>query len=314
MKNLSLDDFALFVQVAALQSLSAAARERNVAASHVSRALARIEEACDLRLAHRTTHNLSLTDEGEVFLEYAQRMVEEHRQLQASLGSRSKAVSGTVHISVSQLLAQYVLTSRFAALRTLHPDLHVNLHIDDRLVSMAHEGIDIAVRAGIPPADTLIARSLGRHGRALYAAPNYLRKHGTPRTPADLASHSLIGNTAVPAHNRWNFLVDGVRTAVDVRGQICVNSSAAVVSLALAGAGIARINDVVGRELVREGRLKPVLARYGVPGEYAIYAAILAGRHRAPKIRATMDYLQTCFAAFIQTAPAGVPKKGGASA
>lgn len=303
MKNLSLDDFALFVHIATEQSLSAVARDRGVAASHVSRALARIEAACELRLVHRTTHNLSLTDEGEIFLEHAQHVVDEHRQLQASLGSRSKAISGTVHISVSQLLAEYVLTARFAALRALHPELHVNLHIDDRLVSMAHEGIDIAVRAGVPPAETLIARPLGRHGRALYAAPAYLRKHGSPQTPADLSSHSLIGNTAVPSHNQWDFLVKGKRSTLNVRGQISVNSSAAVVSLALAGAGIARINDVVGRELVRQGRLKPVLARYGVPGEHAIYAAILAGRHRAPKIRATMDYLQTCFADFIQTAP-----------
>ncbi len=298
MKNLNLDDFSLFVQIAAAQSLSVVARERNVAASHVSKALARIEAECKLRLAHRTTHSLSLTDEGEVFLEYAQHIVDEHRQMQGSLGGRSKSVSGTVRISVSQLLAEHLLIERLAGLRTLHPDLSVDLHIDDRMVSMAQEGIDIAVRAGVPPAETLIARPLGKHGRALYAAPAYLKKQGTPRTPADLMSHTLIGNTAVPTHNQWDFLVDGIHTCVTVRGQMRVNSSAAVVSLALAGAGIARINDVVGRRLVEQGRLKPVLERYGVPGEHLIYAVILAERHRAPKIRATMDYLQTCFSAF----------------
>ncbi len=298
MKNLSLDDFAIFVEIAQAQSLSVVARQRDVAASQISKALSRIEAQCKLRLAHRTTHNLSLTDEGEVFLEHAQSILAEHHQLQAQLGSRSKAVIGSVNLSVSQLLAEHVLIARLPGLRALHPDLHLDLHIDDRLVSMAEEGIDIAVRAGVPPAETWITRTLGRHGRALYAAPAYLKKHGTPRTPDDLASHSLIGNSAAPAHNRWDFLVDGVATSVAVRGQTRVNSSAAVVSLALAGAGIARINDVVGRRLVEEGRLKAVLARYGVPGEHQIYAAILAERHRAPKIRATMDYLQTCFAAF----------------
>jgi DNA-binding transcriptional LysR family regulator len=298
MKNLTLDDFLLFVEIATAQSLSVVARERDLPASHVSRALARIEAQCGLRLAHRTTHSLSLTDEGEVFLEYAQRFVSEHQQLSGSLGSRRRSVSGTVHISVSQLFADYLLIEQLPGLRTLHPDLTINLHIDDRLVSMAQEGIDIAVRAGVPPADTWVARPLGRHGRALYASPAYLKKHGTPRTPADLAAHSLVGNTAVASHNQWDFLVDGVRTALPVQGQIRVNSSAAVVALALAGAGIARINDVVGRQLVEQGRLKPVLARYGVPGEHLVYAAILAERYRAPKIRATMDYLQTCFSAF----------------
>ncbi|MBX3653576.1 MAG: LysR family transcriptional regulator [Ramlibacter sp.] len=298
MNQLTLDDFALFVRVAALQSLSAAARERNVAASQVSRALARIEAGAGARLAHRTTHGLSLTDEGELFLEHAQRILMEHHQLQDQLGGRRGTVSGTVHIGVSQLLAQYVLIPHLASLRQKHPQLHVNLHVDDRLVGMADEGLDIAVRAGIPPPDTVIARPLGSHGRALYAAPAYLRRHGTPRTPHDLQDHMLIGNTASPSHNRWTFDIDGEPLTLTVAAPLRVNSSAAVVSLALAGAGIARINDVLGRQLVEQGLLKPVLARHGVPGEHPIYAAILAERHRATRIRATMDYLEACFAAF----------------
>ncbi|MEO7643312.1 MAG: substrate binding domain-containing protein, partial [Ramlibacter sp.] len=209
-------------------------------------------------------------------------------------------VSGTVHISISELLAEHVLIPRLPGLRAAHPDLSVTLHVDDRLVGLADEGIDIAVRAGVPPAGTMIVRPLGSHGRALYAAPSYLRKHGSPRTPAELKQHTLIGNTASPGHNHWGFLVDGAPVTLVVAAQLRVNSSSAVVSLALAGAGIARINDVLGRHLVKEGRLRPVLARFGVPGEHNIHAGILAERHRAPKIRATMDYLETCFAAFLR--------------
>ena len=298
MKNLSLDDFALFIEVAKAQSLSKVARDRQVAASHVSKHFARIEEKSQLLLAHRTTHSLSLTDDGEVFLEHAQRLVAEHAQLQASMGDRSQVVSGTVRISVSQLFAQYVLIPRLAELRSKHPDLHVDLHIDDRLVNMAYEGIDIALRAGVTPADTLIVRHLGSHGRALYAAPGYLKKHGSPRTPGDLLAHCLITNTVVAAHNRWQFSVGGQTVVQEVRGQVRVNSSAAVVSLCLAGAGIGRINDVVGQQLSLQGLLKPVLPRYLMLDEYPVYAAILAERHRAPKIRATMDFLALCFAAF----------------
>ena len=304
MKNLSLDDFALFIEVATAQSLSKVARGRQVAASHVSRHFARIEAQCDLLLAHRTTHSLSLTDDGEVFLEYAQRIVQEHTQLQGSMGARSRAVSGMVRISISQLFAQYVVIPSLAELRAKHPDLQVDLHIDDRVVNMAYEGIDIAVRAGVPPLDTVIARSLGSHGRALYAAPAYLKKHGIPRQPSDLQSHSLITNSAVAAHNRWQFLVKGQAIEERVAGQVRVNSSAAAVSLAVAGAGIGRVNDVVGQQLVLQRQLKPVLNRYRAPDQYPVYAAILAERHRAPKIRATMDFLELCFAAF-KTAKAG---------
>ena len=303
MKNLNLDDFALFIEVAAAQSLSKVARSRQVAASHISRHLAHIEAECHLRLAHRTTHSLSLTDDGEVFLEYAQRIAQEHAQLRGSLTTRAQAVNGTVRISISQLMAQYVVIPRLAGLRAQHPGLCVDLHIDDRLVNMAYEGIDLAVRAGLPPADTVIARDLGSHGRALYAAPAYLKKHGTPRTPADLPAHSLITNTAVAVHNRWQFLVKDQTIHHEVRGQVRVNSSAAVVSLALAGAGIGRINDVVGDHLVLQGQLKPVLARYKLPQQYPVYAAILAERHRAPKIRATADFLVLCFEAFKPQEP-----------
>ena len=298
MKNLSLDDFVLFVEVASAQSLSKVARDRQVAASQVSRHFARIEAECGLRLAHRTTHSLSLTDDGEVFLEYARRIAQEQAHLQSSMGARSHAVSGLVRISISQLFAQYVVIPRLAELEAKHPELHVDLHIDDRLVNMAHEAMDVAVRAGVAPAGTVIARSLGSHGRALYAAPAYLKKYGVPRLPADLKAHRLITNSAVAAHNRWQFLVGGNATVQQVQGHVRVNSSAAVVSLAITGAGIARINDVVGQLLVMGGQLKPVLARHTAPSQYPVYAAILAERHRAPKIRATMDFLAQCFTAF----------------
>ncbi len=304
MNGLKLDDFALFVQIATAGSLSTVARDRNVAASGISRALGHIEAECGLRLVRRTTHGLSLTGEGEVFLEYAKRFLAERSLLQDSLGVRGKSASGTVRISVAQLLAEYVLIPGLAQLRNLYPDLHLDIQIADGVVNMAHDGIDIAIRAGVSPAGTMIARSLGKHGRALYAAPAYLAEYGVPRKPDDLHAHSLITNTATHSHNHWSFLIDGKEITRPMQGRFRVNNSAAVVSMALAGVGIARINDVLGRELVRQGKLKPVLAAFCVPGEYQIYAAILAERNRAQKIRATMDYLKTCFAAFTHKAGA----------
>lgn len=306
MDKLSLDDFHLFSRIAATQSLSEVARERNIAASQVSRALRKMETECGLRLAHRSTHGLSLTDEGEVLLEYALRILDEQRQLRDHIGQRSGSVSGVVHIGVGQLLAEHVLIPQLARLRAQHPALAVRLQIDDRVSSMVDEGLDIAVRAGIPPTGTVVARLLGTHGRALYAAPAYLRQHGTPRTPDDLERHTLIANTAAQSHNRWDFTVGDKLVSRDNLGHLRVNSSSAVVSLALAGAGIARINDVLGDALVEAGRLKPVLATQTVAGQHHIHAVVLATRDRAPKIRATMEFLQTCFAAF-RPLPAAQP-------
>lgn len=298
MNDLNLDDFLLFVQVANAQSFSTVARDRDVAPSYVSRRMARIEAACGLRLAHRTTHSLSLTEEGEVFLEHSRRILDEFDQLQDGIGGRGKSVSGVVRISVSQLLAEYVLIPRLHKLAELHAGLFVDLQVEDRLVDMADESIDIAIRAGAEPAQAAIARTLGTHGRALYASPAYLRKWGTPKSIDELSAHRLISNAATSSHNRWEFNGDGAPVTLDVKGNVRVNNSASVVSLALRGAGIARINDVVGNALVEEGRLRPVLGKLIVPGSSPVYAVILSTRHRAPKILAAMDFLQSCFSEF----------------
>lgn len=302
MKNLTLDDFALFTEIAAARSLSVAARDRHVTASQISRALSRIEAQCELSLAHRTTHGLSLTNDGEIFLAHARQMLEAGQRLEDGLGVRRRSVSGTVRVSVSQLLAKHALIPQVARLAQLHPDLQLELHLDDRMANMAHDAVDVAVRANIAPSETMIASCLGEHGRALYASPAYLRQNGVPLSPASLTSHRLIGNLATPSHNRWQFAVDGVQTSLEVTGHFRVNSSAAVVSLALQGAGIARLNDVVGDGLVAQGRLVKVLPAHVISGTYAIYAVVLAERRRAPRIRATVDFLRTCFADFATRA------------
>jgi DNA-binding transcriptional LysR family regulator len=298
MNDLTLDHFALFVQIAAAQSLSDVARARNVPVSRISRALTHMEAQSGQHLFRRTTHGLSLTSEGDIFLEHARSFVAERSSLEDRLASRTRIVSGRVRISIAALLAEHVLIPKLGLLRTEHPDLHVDLHVSDGLADMANDGIDILVRAGVEPGDAVIAHQLGKHGRALYASPSYIATHGAPSHPDELDKHSVITNIAAPLHNHWTFLLDNQPATRVMRGAIQVNNSAAVVSLALAGAGIARFNDVLGRELVRQGRLQPVLATQSSPGEFLIHAAILANRKRAPKIRVCADWLKQCFAHF----------------
>ncbi|MDP3654965.1 MAG: LysR family transcriptional regulator [Rhodoferax sp.] len=314
MKELNLDDFALFVQIAAAHSFSTVARERNVAASRISRGMARIEAACGLRLAHRTTHSLSLTEEGEIFLDHARRILDEYAQLRDGFGGRTQHIVGTVRISVSQLLAEYVLIPKLHILGAQHPGLTIELQVEDRVVDMADESIDIAIRAGVDPAQASVAQTLGCHGRALYASPAYLRKHGTPKCADDLSAHRLISNASTRTHNQWNFQANGASTVVNIKGNVQVNSSASVVALALAGAGIARINDVVGQFLVEQGKLKPVLSKVVVPGSNSIYAVILSTRHRAPKVLATMGFLKSCFGLFAKQPMAQCPAYTGNNA
>ena len=285
--QIQLADAALFIRITELGSLSAAARERNSPVSQVTRALVRLEANCGLRLLHRSTHGLSLTDEGDTFLAYARRLVETAAELASELGDRPAGPSGGVRISVSSLLAETVIAPGLAGLYARHPQSHLDIAADDRLADMARDGIDIAVRTGKPASDTVVARQIGSHGRGLYAAPAYLAQRGTPRHPDELAQHHLLASSVTPALNRWP-RVEG--DDLSVRGQTRTDNTAVMMALARHGVGIARLNDLLARPLVQSGALVPVLPEHFASTPTPIYAVMLPERQRLPKIRACIDY------------------------
>ncbi len=291
--QLQLDDVALFTRIAELGTLSAAARERDVPVSQVTRSLARLEAACGARLMHRNTHGLSLTDEGDTFVTYARRLLDTTAELSSELTGKISGPSGWVRISVSPVIAQMLIAPSLNGLYQRHPQLDIDLCADDRMADMAREGIDIAIRTGTPNSETLVARQIGRFSRSLYAAPAYLAAFGTPQHPDDLPQHRLIGNSASPTLNHW-LLASGKGQEVLVQGHTRTDNSAVVLALAQQGVGIARLMDVLAQPLVASGALVPVL-----PGEFSkvqepIYAVMLQERHRLPKIRACIDYWAQC--------------------
>lgn len=288
--QLQLDDVALFTRIAELGSLSAAAREREVPVSQVTRSLARLEAACGVRLLHRSTHGLSLSDEGDIFLGHARRLLDTADELAADIGAQHASPGGWVRVSVSALLAECVLAPSLGALYQRHPQLHIDIRADDRMADMARDGIDIAIRTGTPRNDTLVARQIGTHGRTLYAAPAYLAAFGMPASVEDLQHHRLIANSVSPALNRW--ALDGAHgaKALQVKGHTRCDSSALHLSLVLHGVGLARLNDLMVQPLVRQGRLVPLLQEHFAREAIPIYAVTLQARQRLPKIRACIDY------------------------
>lgn len=294
--SLTLDDFALFARVAELRNLSAVARERAVPPSQVSRALGRIEERCRARLVHRTTHGLSLSDEGDVVAAHGALLLANMQALAAELDERRADPSGLVRIATSPVLAVHLLPGLEPLLQR-HPRLRLEIAADDRLVDMAREGIDIAVRTGTPVADGLVARPIGEHSRALFAAPSYLQRHGTPSHPDELARHRLIANSANPALNRWLFRVNGIERELKVPGVLRSDNTGIVLAMVLAGLGIGRLNRVIVAPHVAAGRLRPLLQPFIEHQASPIYAVMLPDRQRLPKVRACVDHLAAWFAA-----------------
>lgn len=287
--QIQLDDVALFVRIVELGTLSAAARERNVPVSQVTRSLARLEAVCGVRLLHRSTHGLSLTDEGDTFLAYARGLLDSTAQLQADLSGKISGPSGWVRVSVSPILAQSVIVPSLNSLYERHRQLHIEIAADDRIVDMARDGIDIAIRTG-SLSETLVARQIGELTRALYAAPAYVAQFGLPRSADDLLQHRLIANSAAPALNLWAMGSGKHLREFAVQGHTRTDNTAIVLALALHGVGIARVIDLVARPLVASGALVPVL-----PGQFStepvpMYAVMLQERHRLPKIRACIEH------------------------
>lgn len=290
MKELAFDDLQLFARVAELGTLSAVARERDAPVSQVSRSLARIEKTCGARLIHRSTHGLSLTPEGAIFLDYCQRLCGTLDELEGEFASKSREASGLVRVAVSSVIAQYQLLPSLQGLVQRHPQLRLALEVSDRLVDMARDGIDIAIRTSVNLPETAVARQIGTLGRALYATPGYLASAGTPTHPDDLRQHRLITNSAVTQLNHWPFLADGKRTMVVADGQLRANDTNMVASMTLEGLGIARLSTISAVPLVRQKRLVPVLADCIDPQPMPIYAVTAGTRHRLPKIKACIDY------------------------
>lgn len=290
MDGLSFDALKLFVRVAALGSLSAVARERDVPVSQVSRALARMEKTCAVRLIHRSTHGLSLTAEGETFLDYCQRLTGTLEELQADFSAHAQEVKGAVRVAASTVIAQYLLLPSLPGLRAQHPGLRVALEVGDQLVDLARDGIDIAIRTGTSLPETMVARRMGGLGRGLYAAPAYAEQHGLPQHPNELCRHPLIVNSAAPHLNHWPFVIDGKTVKRPQVGDWSTNDTGLATSMALQGLGIARLATVVAEPLVRQQKLVPVLPSFVDPQVVPLYAVMASTRQRLPKIKACIDY------------------------
>jgi len=338
--QLQLDDVALFARIAELGTLSAAARERDVPVSQVTRALARLEAACGVRLLHRSTHGLSLTDEGDTFLAYGRQLLGTTEELAAELHGKLSGPSGWVRVSVSPVLAQIVIAPSLNALYDRYPQLHVDISADDRMTDMARDGIDIAIRTGGPHSETVVARQIGEYSRQLYAAPSYLARHGTPTHPDDLLRHRLLGNSSYPVLNRWPLpaadgappasatgtagrarpatagsamAVAGKARELLVSGHTRTDNSAVTLMLALQGVGIARLMDLLAQPLVQRGELVPVLAGQLPCARVPVHAVMLQERHRLPKIRACIDYWAEHLAGLMPAvAPTMAPPSAGA--
>ena len=290
----ALHEMAVFARVVAAGSLSAAARELSLSTAMVSRRLAALEARLGVRLLHRTTRSLHLTDEGATYYENCARVLAEIEEADAAVSAGRQEPRGTLRVALPASFGnQYVapLMPRFAA---QYPALKLALSLSDRSVNLVEEGFDLAIRIAALADSSLAARKLAPNRRVVCASPAYLRAHGTPRTPEELLQHNCL--LAYDFNATWEYKgPDGRSGAVRLVGRYVCDNWEVLREWALAGMGIALKSTWDVRRHLEDGSLVSLLPGYTFDTDVAIYAVYPHRRHLPAKTRAFIDFLASSF-------------------
>lgn len=291
-------DLAFFSTLARQPSLALAAPQLGISAPAVSRRLAKLEARLGVRLLNRTTRRLSLTPEGERYLEEGERLMREIAALEASLAQGREQPRGLLRINATFGFGRRHLAPALADFARAWPEVEAVLQLSDRPLDLTAEAFDLGIRFGAPPDARVLARKLASNRRLLCAAPAYLAQAGTPRQPRDLLGHACIvirENEA--AFNNWQLSDGRQQQTIKVRGPLSANHGEIAVDWALAGLGVLLRSewDVAG--YLRSGELVRVLPDWQ-GSEADIHAVYPQRHHLSATVRVFIDFLAARFAAY----------------
>lgn len=280
---------ASLVRVTETGSFSAVARERDISKAAIARQIAFLEKHFGVRLLHRTTRKLSLTDDGRMLLGFARPVLDGVDAMEAALGKQSALPIGLVRVGIMVAASQF-LAPRLPSLLAARPGLKVELVVSDVLGDMIEDRLDLALRVGEISDASVIARRIGTAARVAVTAPSYIEKHGRPAIPVELASHICIVHDVGPESDMWTFAGPAGPETVRVSGGLLASDGSAVHLAARAGYGIASLPLVQVVDDLRNGELVRVLGEYPSPG-LPFSLVYSSRRHLAPRTRVVMEFI-----------------------
>ncbi|QFU15564.1 LysR family transcriptional regulator [Microvirga thermotolerans] len=285
----------VFARVAALGSFSAAARALGLSQTMVTKHVASLEERLGIKLLHRSTRRLVLTEGGRHYLAAVERILADIEEAETSAGLDRVEPRGTLRLNAPVTFGFREIAPALSEFSRLYPAVNVDLGLADRYVDLIEEGWDLAIRIGRLKDSSLVVRRLAPCRVAVCAAPSYLAEHGEPRTVEDLSRHNCLGYTlssAVSA-DRWLFGHDG-ETAVPVKGNLRANNGDALLAAALAGQGLIYQPTFLVGDSLRSGDLVRILPDEPTY-ELAVHAVLPSGRQAPAKVRAIVAFLAARF-------------------
>ena len=285
-----LDLLKTFLEVANRGSFSRAAGKLGISKASVSKHVASLESRFSVRLFNRSTRAVTLTDAGRLLQERSMPLMEMVELTQTEMQAHGSRPSGRLRVTAPHGLVQTEFPALLGEFITLYPDVHIDLHLSNRVIDLVEDGVDVALRVGRIGDENLIVRRLRPMALTLCATPGYWARSGMPQKPDDMRQHEVLAYSATGGPPHLPFELEGKPYNVPVRGRMDANDASALIAAALAGIGAVCVPALLAQPYIGRGSLVPVLTEF-MPSDLWLFAAYSQRRHNSAALRALLDLL-----------------------
>ena len=286
---------SLFIRVVETGSFSKAAEDLGITQPTATKFVASMEKRLGTLLLHRSTRGVTPTEIGKIYYEKCKGIAREIEEADDLASLMQSKVRGKLTISSSVAFGRRVLMPSILKFMAHHPDLEVNLNMDDRYINLIEQGVDLAIRMRRLPDSSLGSRFLGLNPWVLVANPKYLKEHPAPKLPEDIHNHQALIYTTVQGDHRWSFTNEKDQSeTIEVKGPFTSNNLSSILAAARAGMGLAAVPWYVAHQSVKDKVLKPVMQDWSLPTQ-EIHAVFSSPKHVPTKVSQCIDWLQGQF-------------------
>jgi LysR family transcriptional regulator for bpeEF and oprC len=305
-----MEDFAAisaFVRVVEAKSFAAAAAQLGMTPSGVSRAVSRLEERLGARLLFRSTRSLRLTEDGASFHARCKEILADLHEATEALGHASRVPRGRLKVGMSPAIGRAALLPRLAEFEERYPEIRLELAMSDQLYDLNEAGMDCAIRTGPLEDSNFIARKIGYLRNVVCASPEYLARHGVPRTIEDLKRHRCINYVYPNGRQRlWQFDQPGGTVDVEIDAHLLINDAESVIQAVAAGLGVTQLPHMLACCLLQQGRLELVMTDTISTGK-PVWIVYPQKKHLSARVHAFIEWVQALFGQINEPAERRLP-------